>query len=136
MSESRSAWPLPHGYPFLLLDRVVEAVPGVSAVATRNLTHDDPLLDGDGVLPAVLLAEAMAQCAGIAALGLRPGGGAVLARVDRFRVRRQAVVAGDQLRISARIVRVFGATVKARGMVRVGGRICGAGELVLQLADG
>ena len=69
MTERRTALPLPHAYPFLLLDRVVEMVPGVSAVAMKNLTRDDPLLDGDGCLPAVLLAEAMAQCAGMAVRG-------------------------------------------------------------------
>ena len=135
MSEQRTGLPLPHGYPFLLLDRVVEVVPGVSAVALKNLTTNDPLLDADGCLPPVLLAEAIAQCVGLAVLGLRPGGGAVLARLDRFRARGRAVVAGDQLRVEGRILRVFGATVKAQGIVRVNGRLRAAGELVLQLAD-
>lgn len=136
MSEPRTGLPLPHSYPFLLLDRIVEIVPGVSAVALKNLTGSDPLLDADGVLPAVLLAEAIAQCVGLAVLAVRPGSGAVLARIDRFRAGIHTVVAGEQLQVQARILRVFGATVKSRGVVRVNGRIRAAGELVLQLVDG
>ena len=134
MNEARTGLPLPHGYPFLLLERIVEVVPGVSAVAVKNLTRSDPLLDGDGFLPAVLLAEAIAQCVGLAVLAVRPGSGAVLARIDRFRAGVRAVVAGDQLQVQGRILRVFGATVKSRGIVRVNGRIRAAGELVLQVA--
>jgi len=134
MTEGRTGLPLPHGYPFLLLDRVLQVVPGVSALAVKNLTTGDPLLDGEGHVPAALLAEVIAQCAGLAAIGVRPGTGAVLARIDRFRVSRRAIVAGDQLRVRARIVRVFGRTVKARGDVRVNFRMRAAGELLLQLA--
>lgn len=133
MSEARTGLPLPHRYPFLLLDRVIEVIPGQSAVAVKNLTRSDPLLDADGCLPSVLLAEAIAQCIGLAVLALRPDSGAVLARIDRFRVGARPVVAGDQLDVRARILRVFGATVKSRGVVRVNGRIRAAGELVLQL---
>jgi 3-hydroxyacyl-[acyl-carrier-protein] dehydratase len=133
MNERRTGPALPHGYPFLLLDRIVELVPGVSALAVKNLTAGDPLLDAEGQLPAALLAEVIAQCVGLALLGIRPGGGAVLARIDRFRVSHRAIVAGDQLQVRARVLRVFGRTVKARGDVRVNCRIRAAGELVLQL---
>jgi 3-hydroxyacyl-[acyl-carrier-protein] dehydratase len=136
MTEPRTGLPLPHGYPFLLLDRVVEAVPGVRAEALKNLTRNDPLLDTDGCLPRVLLAEVMAQCVGLALVGVRPGSGAVLARVDRFRSRPSvAIMAGDQLRVRAQVVRIFGATVKARAVVRVNRRIAAAGELVLRLSS-
>ena len=124
---------MPHGYPFFLLDRILEVVPGVSALALKNLTTGDPLLDADGHLPAALLAEVIAQCVGLAVLGVRPGSGAVLARVDRFRVRRCPIVAGDQLYVRARILRIFGRTVKARGDVCVNRRVRAAGELMLQL---
>jgi 3-hydroxyacyl-[acyl-carrier-protein] dehydratase len=134
MAAPRTGLPLPHRYPFLLLDRVVEIHPGISASAVKNLTRDDPLLDGDGFLAPVLLAEAMAQCAGLAVLGKEPGAGGVLARIDRFRS-RGSIVAGDQLQVHVRVLRIFGATVKARGIVRVNGRIRAAGDLVLQLAS-
>ena len=136
MNEPHLGLRLPHGYPFLLLDRIVEVRPGVSAVAVKNLTRDDPLLDADGRLPPVLLAEVIAQCVGLAVLGVRPGSGAVRARIDRFRASHVAILAGDQLRVGVRILRVFGATVKSRGVVRVNGRVRAACELVLQLATG
>lgn len=125
--------PLPHAYPFLLIDRMVELVPGSRAVAVRNLACDDPLLDADGRLPPVLLAEALAQCAGVAVAGVQPGATGVLAAIERFRA-RPWVAAGDQLRISVRVVRVFGAMARVRGVIRAGGRLRAAGDVVLQIA--
>ena len=132
MNEQHTGLPLPHRYPFLLLDRIMEVRPATSAVAVKSLTRSDPLLDASGSLPPVLLAEAIAQCAGVAALAGRPGS-AILVRINRFRVGRRPVGAGDQLRVTARILRVFGATVRARGVVCIDDRVCAAAELVLQL---
>ncbi len=136
MNDERTSVPLPHRYPFLLIDRVAHVRPALEAAAIKNLARSDPLLDADGRLPGVLLAEAIAQCAGLAILGMRPDSGAVLARIDRFRTTRAAVGAGDQMRITARVHRIFGATVKVRGVVRVAGRIRAAAELVLQISSG
>jgi len=127
--------PLPHRFPFLLIDRVVEVRPRQGAVATRNVTWTEPLLDGRGCLPPALLAEAIAQTAGVAAVGDRPGTLAVLARIDRFRC-SGVIRAGDRLQVSVHVVRIFGATVKARGVVRSNGRRCAAAEVVLQLVPG
>lgn len=126
---------LPHAYPFVLLDRVVEVESGRRAVAIKNLAATDPLLDGDGRIPAVLLAEAMAQCAGVALAELHPGAMAVLARIDRFRCKRMVLV-GSQLEVRAQIVRVFGQTVKARCMVRNERGIAAAGQIILQFVSG
>ena len=126
---------LPHAYPFLLLDRVVALDPGRAVVAIKNVTHTDPLLDATGRLPPVFLAEVMTQAAGVAvgtpADGSPPPPG-MLVRIDRFRV-RGAVTGGDQLWVYVRIVRTFGATVLARGVVDVDGRRCAAAELVLAI---
>ena len=132
MDDDRTGLPLPHAYPFLLIDRIVEVVQGEHAVAVKNLTCGDPLLDADGSLPSVLLAEAMAQCAGVAALGAEPGGTAVLASIDRFRI-GHSVGAGDQLRVSARVLRRLGAIARMRAVVRVNGRPRAACDVVLQL---
>ena len=132
MTESRTRLPLPHAYPFLLLDRIVEVRAGHSARAFKNVTHDDPLLDAAGFLPPILLAEAIAQTVGIAAVGAEDGQMAVLARIERFRS-RAAIRAGDQLDISVRVLKAFGSIVKARGVVRVNGRIGAAGEVFLGL---
>ena len=133
MTEPRTGLPLPHAYPFLLLDRVVEVDHGRSARAVKNLTCDDPLLDAAGSLPPVLLVEAMAETAGIAAIGPHGGMTAMLARIERFRS-RLTFGAGDRLEISVRVLKVFGSVVKARGVVRVGGRIGAAGEVYLHLS--
>ena len=134
MTEPRTGLPLPHAYPCLLLDRIVEVGTGRSARAVKNLAHDDPLLDAAGRLPPVLLAEAIAQAAGVAAIGLHDGVTCVLARIDRFRSRATIIHAGDRLEISVRVLKVFGTIVKARGVVRAGGRICAAAEVFLQLS--
>jgi 3-hydroxyacyl-[acyl-carrier-protein] dehydratase len=126
--------PLPHAYPFLLLDRIVNLRPGVSAVGLKNLTRGDPLLDADGRLPPVLLAEALAQAAGVAVLGVRRDARAALARIDRYRSRGR-VGAGDQLRVSVRVLKVFAGAAKVRGTVRVNGRVRAAGEVVLQIGE-
>jgi len=122
---------LPHAFPFLLLDRILEVRPGQLAIAMRRVTADDPLAEPDGCLPPVLLAEALAQCAGVAVRGM--GTGAVLARLDRFRSRCGRVPAGVELRIHARVVRVFGAVVKVRGVVWADGQRWAAGEVVLRV---
>ena len=128
MSEARR----PHAYPFLLLDRVVEVRPGAEAVAIRCLTRDDPLLDADGCLPSVLLAEVLAQCAGLAVYSESFDAPPVVARFNRFRSRRLAC-AGVELRVNARVVKTFGGTAMVRGVVRADGRRCAAGEVVLRI---
>ena len=128
---------LPHAYPFLLLDRIIALEPGRAVVAVRNLTHTDPLLQPAGVLPAVFLVEALTQAAGVvvAASGAPgPPQLGMLARIDRFRTRGR-VRAGDQLQIHVRVVRIFGATAKVRGVVNVDGRRRAAAELVLRLGS-
>ena len=134
MTDSRTGLPLPHAYPFLLLDRVLEVDHGCSARAVKHLTRDDPLLDAAGCLPPVLLAEAMAQTAGIAAISPDGGMTGMLARIERFRSHRR-VGAGDRLEISVQVLKVFGSIVKARAVVRVDGRIGAAGDVFLHLSS-
>jgi 3-hydroxyacyl-[acyl-carrier-protein] dehydratase len=103
---------LPHRYPFLLVDRVVELIPGDSIVAYKNLTVNEPFFDGhfpdQPVFPGVLLTEAMAQAAGI--LGFKtmnktPEDGSIYYFVgaDKLRFKRPCVP-GDQVMLRAKIV--------------------------------
>jgi len=81
--------------------------------------------------PSSLLAEAMAQIAGLTASDASdPASPAVLAQIDRFRCHLPIVV-GDRLLVVARVVRRFGSTVKVRASVKVAGRFRAAAELVL-----
>ena len=103
---------LPHRYPFLLVDRVVELIPGESIVAYKNLTVNEPFFDGhfpqQPVFPGVLLTEAMAQAAGI--LGFKtmnktPEDGSIYYFVgaDKLRFKRPCVP-GDRVMLRAAIV--------------------------------
>jgi len=128
------AFQLPHRYPFLLLDRLLMVEPGRWVVGLKAVTRNDPFVDAAGALPPVLLAEVMAQAAGLAsapATGVRP---AVLARIDRYRC-RPPIVVGDRLLVTARVVRRFGASVIVRAAVRINDRPRAAAELVLHSQD-
>ncbi|MBF2760934.1 MAG: UDP-3-O-(3-hydroxymyristoyl)glucosamine N-acyltransferase [Ectothiorhodospiraceae bacterium AqS1] len=104
---------LPHRYPFLLIDRVIDYVPGESMIAIKNVTINEPFFPGHfpgrPVMPAVMILEAMAQTTGVLALRSFEQARSrtamyYLAGVDRARFRRP-VVPGDQLRIEVRILR-------------------------------
>ena len=103
---------LPHRYPFLLVDRVLELVPGESILAYKNLSINEPYFDGhfpdNPVFPGVLLLEAMAQAAGI--LGFKtmektPADGSIYMFVgaDNLRFKRPCVP-GDCVHLHAQIV--------------------------------
>ena len=103
---------LPHRYPFLLVDRVVELILGESIVAYKNLTINEPFFDGhfpgQPVFPGVLLVEAMAQAAGI--LGFKtmnktPADGSIYYFVgaDKLRFKRPCVP-GDRVMLRASII--------------------------------
>lgn len=103
---------LPHRYPFLLIDRVVELVEGEYIIAYKNVTANEEIFQGHfphfPVFPGVLIIEAMAQACGV--LGFKtanktPEGGSIylFAGIDNVRFKRQ-VIPGDRVYIEARIV--------------------------------
>ncbi len=103
---------LPHRYPFLLVDRVVELTPGESIVAYKNLSINEPYFDGHfpgkPIFPGVLLLEAMAQAAGI--LGFRTAGKTpadgsmyMLAGADNVRFKRPCIP-GDRVMLRATVL--------------------------------
>ena len=119
---------LPHRYPFLLVDRVIEIVPDVSVVAIKNATINEPFFQGHfpghPVMPGVLIVEAMAQAAGLLTQLSRRLKGETgsplfyLVKVDNARF-NAPVVPGDQLRLEVsqkRLVRGMGLFV-ARTLV-------------------
>lgn len=121
---------LPHAFPFMLVDRILMLEPDRWVVTVKNVTRNDPLVDAQGNLPAALVAEVMAQTAGLAMTPVAGGGATVLARLDRFRC-RLPVRSGDQLVVTVRVVRRLGSGAKVRACIRVCGRYRAAGELVL-----
>jgi 3-hydroxyacyl-[acyl-carrier-protein] dehydratase len=107
---------LPHRYPFLLVDRVIELVPDKSAVAIKNVTINEPFFQGHfpghPVMPGVLIVEAMAQAAGLLtqiSSRLKGTTGSplfYLAKVDNARF-NAPVVPGDQLRLEVELKRLL-----------------------------
>ena len=106
---------LPHRYPFLLVDRVLECVPGQSIRALKNVTYNEPFFPGHfpgrPVMPGVMIIEALAQTAGILAFssaGIVPNEQSrfYFVGIDKARFRKP-VVPGDQLILSAQLERNF-----------------------------
>ncbi|RLA36174.1 MAG: 3-hydroxyacyl-[acyl-carrier-protein] dehydratase FabZ, partial [Gammaproteobacteria bacterium] len=104
---------LPHRYPFLLIDRVLEVVPGESVVAIKNVTINEPFFPGHfpqrPVMPGVMIMEAMAQASGMLAYRTdpsleEPGSLYFFVGMDKVRFKRQ-VEPGDQLRFEVNLVR-------------------------------
>ena len=132
---------LPHRYPFALVDRIIEYVPGKSAVGIKNVTLNEPYFQGHfpgrPLMPGVMIVEAMAQVGGIVLTQLpdSPGGLFVFAGIDKVRFRRP-VVPGDQLIMTTELL-----SVKRR---RFGKMLCRAvvddqrvaeGELMFSLVE-
>lgn len=117
---------LPHRPPFLFIDEIVEIVPGESARSRWTLTGDEDFFAGHfpgfALLPGVLIVEALAQTAGLAAAAMPENTGklAVFAGIEKVRFRRQ-VVPGDTLDMEMEITRWRRSLAEATGMASVGG---------------
>jgi len=133
---------LPHRFPFLLVDRVIDCVPGESIVAIKNVTVNEPHFTGhfpnQAIMPGVLIIEALAQATGL--LGFRtiseqPSEDVLymLVGVDNVRFKRQ-VVPGDQLTLKAKIERRSKVIWKFSCEASVDGELCTAAKLLCAAA--
>lgn len=131
---------LPHRPPFLLVDDVVELEAGVRCVARRTLRDDDLWFaghfPGNPVMPGVLIVEALAQTATVAAAagGAAEGKIGLFAGIDKVRFKR-VCVPGDTLRLEAEIVAVHGPVGRAKVKATVGGQLACRGELMFAVVD-
>jgi 3-hydroxyacyl-[acyl-carrier-protein] dehydratase len=132
---------LPHRYPFLLVDRVIELEPGKRTVAIKNVTMNEPHFTGHfphyPVMPGVLIIEALAQAAGVlsfATLGQvsDPNSVFFFVGIDKARFKRP-VVPGDQLRLEVEILRFARSLSKFRGVATVDGQVAAEAELMCTL---
>ena len=129
---------LPHRYPFLLIDRVLELVPGERVLALKNVTINEEFFNGHfphaPVMPGVLIIEAMAQAAAILSFktqGIVPDENSVLyfAGIDNTRFKRP-VVPGDQLHFEVSITRTMRGIWKYKGVAKVGDDVAAEAELM------
>ncbi len=129
---------LPHRYPFLLVDRVIECIPGESITAIKNISVNEPQFTGhfpnQAIMPGVLIIEALAQATGL--LGFRTMSEEpsedilyMLVGVDNVRFKRQ-VVPGDQLVLKAKIERRSKIIWKFSCEATVDGELCTAASLL------
>jgi 3-hydroxyacyl-[acyl-carrier-protein] dehydratase len=130
---------LPHRYPFLLVDRILEvSEDGKRAVAIKNVTANEPFFQGhfpdNAIMPGVLIVEALAQAGGAALLGSlgREGKLAMLAGLDGFRFRRP-VVPGDTLRLEVELTRMRGPIGKVQARALVDGEVAAEGEITFAI---
>ncbi|HZD59595.1 MAG TPA: 3-hydroxyacyl-ACP dehydratase FabZ [Anaerolineae bacterium] len=129
---------IPHRYPFLLIDKIIEYEPGKKAKGLKNVTVNEPFFNGHfpdyPVMPGVLVVEALAQVGAVSMLSLEGNKGkmAFFARIDGFRFRRQ-VVPGDQLILEVEITRSKGSIGKGKATASVDGEIVAEGELMFAI---
>ncbi|MBW4663761.1 MAG: 3-hydroxyacyl-ACP dehydratase FabZ [Chroococcus sp. CMT-3BRIN-NPC107] len=132
---------LPHRYPFALVDRIIEYVPGKRAVGIKNVTFNEPHFQGHfpgrPMMPGVLIVEAMAQVGGIVLTQLPEleGGLFLFAGIDKVRFRRP-VVPGDRLIMTVELLWVKrGRFSKMQASTMVDGQLVSEGELMFSLVD-
>lgn len=133
---------LPHRYPFLLVDRVLELEPGVRIVALKNVTINEPFFQGhfpgQPVMPGVLIIEAMAQAGGLLAYESGPADkhGQLIYFMGMDKVRfRKPVVPGDQLIFEARILKMRTKVAKMAGTAFVDNQLVAEAELMASFGE-
>ena len=131
---------LPHRYPFLLVDRIVDWEPGRFIVGLKNVTINEPFFNGHfpghPIMPGVLIVEAMAQTGGVAVL-MSLGGEkklAYFAAIDNCRFRRP-VFPGDQIVMKVTITAHKGPVWKMHGEARVGDALVAEADLTAIIRD-
>ena len=131
---------LPHRYPMLMVDRIIE-IRGDSIVGIKNVSVNEPHFTGHfpsfPVMPGVLIIEAMAQVAGILVAKLAPhtrGRLMFLASVEEAKFRKP-VIPGDQLRIEMKLLRLKTTIAKIQGFATVDGQVVAEATLMCKLTE-
>jgi len=131
---------IPHRYPFLLVDRILEVEYGVRAVGLKNVTANEPFFQGHfpdyPVMPGVLIIEALAQVGAVALLGMDEYRGkmAFFAGIDGVRFKRQ-VKPGDLLRLEVVMGRMRRGIGTGSATATVDGELAVKAELMFAVAD-
>jgi 3-hydroxyacyl-[acyl-carrier-protein] dehydratase len=131
---------IPHRYPFLLIDRIIEVEEGQKAVGIKNVTVNEEFFNGHfpdyPVMPGVLIIEALAQVGAVVMLKKEENRGrlAFFTGIDKCRFKKQ-VKPGDQLRLEVEMIRVRGAMGKGKAVATVDGELVAEAELMFALGE-
>jgi 3-hydroxyacyl-[acyl-carrier-protein] dehydratase len=131
---------LPHRYPFLLVDRIIEIEEGKKAVGIKNVTANEPFFQGhfpdNPIMPGVLIVEALAQVAGIAVMNIEEFKGklGLFTGIDKCRFKK-VVRPGDQLVLEVLIDSIKMGLVKAKGIAKVGDEVVATAELMFIMTE-
>lgn len=132
---------LPHRYPFLLVDRILEIEAGKRIVGIKNVTINEPFFNGHfpghPIMPGVLVIEAMAQVGGMLLMGTveNPENKVVyFIGLDNVRWRRP-VKPGDQIRFELEVVQIRGPVCKMRGVAKVDGELTAEADMAAMVRD-
>ena len=131
---------IPHRYPFLLVDKILEVEPGKKAVGLKNVTTNEPFFQGHfpdyPVMPGVLIVEALAQTACVAGLMLEENKGklGMFAGIDSMKFKQQ-VFPGDTLRLEAEFLMFKMGMGKAKVVATVDGKVAAEGEIKFAIID-
>ena len=131
---------IPHRYPFLLVDKIIDLEPGKKAVGIKNVTVNEPFFQGHfpgrPIMPGVLICEALAQVGAVVILGDPANRDklAVFTGINNFKFRHQ-VVPGETLRLEAELTKMRGMMGKAEVCAYVGEEVAAKGEISFALID-
>jgi 3-hydroxyacyl-[acyl-carrier-protein] dehydratase len=131
---------LPHRYPFLLVDKIIEIIPGTKAVGIKNVTFNEEFFQGHfpgyPIMPGVLIVEALAQVAGILAFhsGATPGKSVYFMSIEKAKFRKP-VVPGDQLKLETNILQHRGNVWKFSGHAIVEDKVVAEAEFTAMVID-
>ncbi len=134
---------LPHRYPFLLVDKIVELDPGKRVVGIKNVTINEPFFQGhfpgQPIMPGVLILEAMAQVAGVMALKTVPPEQVknkvlYFMTIDKAKFRKP-VLPGDQIRFELDVLRMRSNVVNFKGQAVVDGAVTAEAEMMAMIVD-
>jgi len=129
---------IPHRYPFLLVDKIIEIEEGKRAVGIKNVTINEPFFQGhfpgNPIMPGVLIVEAMAQVGAVSILAMEEYKGklAVFTGIDNLRFKKQ-VVPGDTLRMEVTMIAMKRGIGKAKAEAYVGDQLAVSGELMFAI---
>lgn len=131
---------IPHRYPFLLIDKILEVEPGKKAVGIKNVSVNEPFFQGhfpgNPIMPGVLIVEALAQTACVAGLMLEENKGklGVFTGIESMKFRKQ-VVPGDTLKLEAEFIVFRMGMGKVKVLATVDGQVAAEGEIKFAMID-